>query len=296
MKIRSIGSVSLALLLSAAITACGTEQHPAATASQEASSTTATTESATATATTTTTTSAAAPSSNAKKSTASTVSKTAVSTSASSKAPATSSTTYPKGHPRYQSNPPFEDKSAAPGTDKRRLLFKVNGEEITFSFDAAMRYPLYDDALIWHYTGKTKAGIPVVCKVAAEQNAIFQVAYDVLFDRTVIKEKEARACMKRFLSDHNLSHLADKITLYEDQYMTKGTEDEPSKQVVSWSFVLPTEQENDSIWCRIQSKDGTVYVDSVQGNNTAIVDGIYTELAYCLGTEYDLLIPRWKSE
>lgn len=273
MKMRSKRIVALLVIMSMALTACGT---PAATpATQESESTTTTTTEATTTTTTTT------------ESTTTTTTAEASTTTTTTKTSTTSQTTYPKGHPNYKDNPAYKDKNAAPGKEKQQFLFRLNGEDVVFMFEKAMRDPYYDDCLLWHYTGTTKDGIVYTCIVAAEQNQIWKIRCAENGNAADVTEATAQAYTKQFIVDHGLSLSLNDVSVRNS----------PLDHITLWSVFFPMEQKGDHFnFSLTVGKNGAVRISDLEAEFTETVEGQVNSHPYCLGEVYPLLVPRWISE
>lgn len=190
-------------------------------------------------------------------------------------------------------NTPYEAPDCAPGKNKRCFLFTLDGEEMKFTFETAMVYPEYSDYVLWHYTGTTKSGASYTCKVAAEHNQIFEIDCEKECDSVIIKEEDARACAKRFLTEQKIPIDTDKINLQKEVYSMRGS---PPQSVVYWSLHLPMKQENDYFSVSFRSRNGAVYVDLIRANRSGIDNGQAWSLPYCLQNDYDILTPRWENK
>lgn len=260
---RSFGPLVLAVLLLLSLVACQQAEPTPATPTDDEITTTTTTTTATTTAKKPTTTTATT--SNATL------------------------TTLATGTTETGSTDPYEVKDSDPGKDKQRLLFVLEGADVEFTFDKAMRYPRFDDVLMWHYTGTTKSGAVYTCMVLAERNTIYRLDCHANYDHTKIKEEDAHTYMEQFLEDQKLSASAGEFELQEIKVSMRG--DPPSVDVY-WDILFPMEQEYDSIYVTIRSKDGKLYVERISAQHQAPS----LRLPYCLENNYDMFVPRWISE
>ena len=208
-------------------------------------------------------------------------------TTTTTKTSTTSQTTSPKGHLNYKDNPAYEDKNAAPGKEKQQFLFRLNGEDVVFMFEKAMRDPYYDDCLLWHYTGTTKDGIVYTCIVAAEQNQIWTIKCTENGNAADVTEATAQAYTKQFIVDHGLSLSLNDVSV----------RDSPIDYITLWSVFFPMEHKGDHFrFILTVGKNGAVRISWLEAGFSEIVEGQVNSHPYCLGEVYPLLVPRWISE
>ncbi len=295
MKTRPFGSVLLALFLCVALTACGTETpNPTPQESEIATTTT------TAPATTTTTTTTTAPSTTTTSAPSITYTyptytgptyppyTTLATTTGSADASVTDSattTTY------YSPFAPFKDDSSAPDKDRQCLLFKVENEDVELAFESAMRYPEYNNRLLWHYTGTTKMGVSVTCLVVPESGAIYSVDYGITNEwGKATTEDDVRSCLKSFIKNHQLPFDAEDASLLPT--MSARLNEGKQEFFINWGFSFKLEEENVTVGGAIGLSKGKPKVLSIRATTNEegqSVQGYY-------GDTITLLIPRWKSE
>lgn len=195
MKIRSVGSLILAVLLLFSLVACQ-QAEPTPTDEETATKTTATT-------TTTTTTTIAT-----------TTTTTATTTTTTT---TTTTSTTKKRTTRTYENTPYEAKDGVPGKDKHKFLLNVWGEDVEMVYDKMMIHPHVnaDDERLWYYNGTTKKGTPIQCRVNADTETLAEVevvdASDLcnIYRDKFYSEEDVRAVMDEFFEFYNLSAVDD---------------------------------------------------------------------------------------
>lgn len=186
---------------------------------------------------------------------------------------------------------PYEDNSLVPDKDKQRLLFHADGGEIELVFEKAMRYPADNNAVLWHYTGTTKKGTPMTCTVAPEQNAIREIAYDVNTDfGPMTYEKDARACLERFLKAYDIPYKADNAQISHSMAAKRG--ENGTVFHINWRFSLPLKENDGILGGKIGLINGKLVVHSLYASSVLEGERVF---GYS-GDDIPLLIPRWKSE
>ena len=188
-------------------------------------------------------------------------------------------------------NAPYEDDSLIPGNDKQRLLFNAEGGEIELVFEKAMRYPADNNAILWHYIGTTKKGMQITCTVVPEQNAIREIAYDVNTDfGPMTYEKDARACLERFLKAYDIPYKADNAQISHSMAAKRG--ENGTVFHINWRFSLPLKENDGILGGKIGLINGKLVVHSLYASSVLEGERVF---GYS-GDDIPLLIPRWKSE
>ena len=191
----------------------------------------------------------------------------------------------------YSPFAPFKDDSSAPDKDRQCLLFKVENEDVELAFESTMRYPEYNNRLLWHYTGTTKTGISVTCQVVPESGAIYSVDYGITNEwGKATTEDDVRSCLRSFIKAHQLPFDAEDASLFPT--MSARLNEGKQECIINWSFSFEIEEENVRVGGAIGLSKGKLKVRFIR----ATTDEEGQSMQGYYGDTIALLIPRWKSE
>lgn len=263
MKIRSVGSLILAVLLLLPLAACRQAEPTPITPTNSETITTTTV------ATTTTTT---------------TTTNTTTTTSTTTKSTTTTTATTPSTTSKYD---PYVVKEGIPSKDKRKFLLNVWGEDVELVYNKTMIHPHInaDDERFWYYNGITKKGTPIQCRVNADTGTLAYVEvvdasrglYNYYRDK-IPQEEDVQAVMDKFLGFYNLSSAVEDIhwTRIVGRIANDGT------TTVDWRFS-----------CKLTDEGGNIYGQVTSYNKKLRLTKIELSVD---ATKHPIVIPRWITE
>ena len=166
-------------------------------------------------------------------------------------------------------------KEQWPDADKQQLQLQVAGESLALVFDRAM---LGDGQTYWHYTGKTKRGHSVSCKVLDER--IVNVYIAVTGDNgDYLKEEEVRTFLLSELKELGFGESFEQV----DIFMQFSMLEENKHNTGIFHVFLPGNERLHGSVCR---SGGRIYLRTLSTTGSDQTPKLTEH-------EFDYLIPHW---